>query len=63
MRILVADAAPAVVTKAVTRAADRLELSNRVLAGMLGLSERTVQRDWETARAWLHKELAAPTDS
>jgi hypothetical protein len=32
------------VTKAVTRAADRLELSNRVLAGMLGLSEATVSR-------------------
>ncbi len=35
---------PAVVTKAVTRAADRLELSNRVLAAMLGLSEATVSR-------------------
>jgi hypothetical protein len=32
------------VTKAVKRAADRLELSNRILAGMLGLSEATVSR-------------------
>lgn len=43
-----AGAAPAptsqTVTKAVTRAADRLELSNRVLAGVLGLSEATVSR-------------------
>jgi hypothetical protein len=39
-----AAAAPAVVTKAVKRAAERLELSNRVLAGVLGLSEATVSR-------------------
>ena len=43
-----AAAAPALaagtVTKAVTRAANRLELSNRVLAGVLGLSEATVSR-------------------
>jgi hypothetical protein len=36
--------APAVVTKAVVRAADRLELSNRLLAAVLGLSEATVSR-------------------
>jgi hypothetical protein len=36
--------APAVVTKALKRAAERLELSNRVLAGVLGLSEATVSR-------------------
>jgi hypothetical protein len=34
----------AVVTKAVRRAAARLELSNRVLSGVLGLSEATVSR-------------------
>jgi hypothetical protein len=34
----------AVVAKAVRRAADRLELSNRVLAGILGLSEASVSR-------------------
>ena len=28
-------------------------------AGALGLSERTVRRDWAVARAWLSKELAA----
>jgi hypothetical protein len=36
--------APAVVTKAVTRAAERLGLSNRLLADVLGLSEATVSR-------------------
>ena len=39
-----AGAEPAVVTKAVKRAAERLELSNRILAGVLGLSEATVSR-------------------
>lgn len=34
----------AVVTKGVVRAADRLELSNRALAGVLGVSEATVSR-------------------
>jgi hypothetical protein len=36
--------APAVVTKAVVRAAERLEVSNRLLAAVLGLSEATVSR-------------------
>lgn len=40
----VAAAAPAVVTKAVNRAAERLELSHRILAAVLGLSEATVSR-------------------
>lgn len=34
----------AVVTKGVVRAAERLALSNRVVAGILGLSEATVSR-------------------
>ena len=34
----------AVVTKAVLRAAERLALPNRVLAGVLGLSEATISR-------------------
>lgn len=34
-------------------------LTEAEIAGMLGITERTVQRDWVTARAWLHKELAA----
>jgi hypothetical protein len=34
----------AVVTKAVLRAADRLDVSNKVLARVLGLSEATVSR-------------------
>jgi DNA-directed RNA polymerase specialized sigma24 family protein len=29
-------------------------------AEALGLSERTVQRHWATARAWLKKELSGP---
>lgn len=39
-------------------------LSEREIAGALGVTERTVQRDWVKARAWLHKELYpdAPTD-
>ena len=32
--------------------------SERETARALGLSERTVQRDWATARAWLQRELA-----
>ncbi|HSJ65022.1 MAG TPA: sigma-70 family RNA polymerase sigma factor [Gemmatimonadaceae bacterium] len=32
-------------------------LSEREIAEVLGLSERTVQRDWIKARAWLHKEI------
>ena len=39
-----AAAEPVVVTKALKRAAERLELSNRVLASVLGLSEATVSR-------------------
>lgn len=29
-------------------------------ATALGISERTVRRDWTLARAWLHRELATP---
>jgi len=36
--------APAVVTKSAVRAADRLALSNRLLADVLGVSEATVSR-------------------
>jgi RNA polymerase sigma factor (TIGR02999 family) len=32
-------------------------LSEREIATALGVTERTVQRDWVKARAWLHKEL------
>ena len=32
-------------------------LSERETAEVLGVSERTVQRDWARARAWLHREL------
>lgn len=37
-------ATAAVVTKSLMRAADRLQVSNRVLAGVLGVSEATVSR-------------------
>jgi DNA-directed RNA polymerase specialized sigma24 family protein len=37
-------------------------LGDDEIAEVLGVTSRTVQRDWATARAWLHKELAAPTD-
>jgi hypothetical protein len=39
-----ASQAPAVVSKSVKRAAERLEISNRLLAAVLGLSEATVSR-------------------
>lgn len=35
-------------------------LSNPEVAAVLGVSERTVRRTWNAARAWLHRELAAP---
>jgi hypothetical protein len=54
--------APAVVTKAVVRAAERLAVSNRLLAAVLGLSEATVSRmgagSYELAAASKPLELA-----
>ena len=44
VRVATAATPAAVVTKGVVRAAERLALSNRVLAGVLGLSEATVSR-------------------
>jgi RNA polymerase sigma factor (TIGR02999 family) len=32
-------------------------LGERATAALLGVSERTVQRDWRMARAWLRREL------
>jgi predicted DNA-binding transcriptional regulator YafY len=29
-------------------------------AAALGVSARTVQRDWTLAQAWLHRELTSP---
>jgi RNA polymerase sigma factor (TIGR02999 family) len=34
-------------------------LSDEETGEVLGVTARTVQRDWVTARAWLHKELAS----
>jgi RNA polymerase sigma factor (TIGR02999 family) len=34
-------------------------LSERETAALLGVSERTVQRDWARARAWLHQHLSS----
>lgn len=36
-------------------------LTEDEIAETLGVTVRTVQRDWATARAWLHKELDAST--
>ncbi len=33
-------------------------LSERETAEVLGVTDRTVRRDWVLARAWLQKELA-----
>ena len=33
-------------------------LNEEEIAEVLGVTSRTVQRDWATARAWLYKELA-----
>jgi RNA polymerase sigma factor (TIGR02999 family) len=32
-------------------------LNEREIADVLGMSERTVRREWSLARAWLHTEL------
>lgn len=32
-------------------------LTEREIAEVLGVTERTVQRDWARARAWLHQEI------
>lgn len=32
-------------------------LTDQEIAAILGVTERTVQRDWQRARAWLHAEL------
>ncbi|MES2524820.1 MAG: ECF-type sigma factor [Gemmatimonadota bacterium] len=37
-------------------------LSERDIAELQGVSERTVQRHWARARAWLHKELYTRDD-
>jgi len=33
-------------------------LNNEEIAGVLKISENTVIRDWNMARAWLHRQLA-----
>jgi RNA polymerase sigma factor (TIGR02999 family) len=33
-------------------------LGNREIAELLGVSDATVERDWQFAKAWLHRELA-----
>ena len=33
-------------------------LSDQEIAGILNVSEKTVQRDWQFAKAWLYKELS-----
>lgn len=34
-------------------------LENKEAAEVLGVSEKTVQRDWQMARSWLYRELAS----
>ncbi|HEY0970037.1 MAG TPA: ECF-type sigma factor [Gemmatimonadales bacterium] len=38
-------------------------LTERETAAALGVTERTVQRDWARARAWLHKEIYSTAGS
>jgi RNA polymerase sigma factor (TIGR02999 family) len=33
-------------------------LNNEEIAGVLNISENTVTRDWNMARAWLHQQLS-----
>lgn len=35
-------------------------LENKEAAEVLGVSEKTVQRDWKMARSWLYRELSVP---
>lgn len=37
-------------------------LSNDEIAEALGISERTVKREWAMARAWLHQQVAGATN-
>jgi RNA polymerase sigma factor (TIGR02999 family) len=36
-------------------------MSEQEIAGVFGISERTVRREWGMARAWLHSELTRPS--
>ena len=36
--------------------------SNSETAETLGISERTVEREWQVAKAWLKRELGAAVD-
>ena len=38
-------------------------LSVEETAEVLGVSDRTVRRDWQIARAWLHREIAAQREA
>jgi RNA polymerase sigma factor (TIGR02999 family) len=38
-------------------------LNEEEIADVLGVTARTVQRDWAVARAWLYKELSSSTQS
>ena len=37
--------------------------SNEEIAKLLGISERTVYRDWAMAKAWLHGELCGDAEA
>lgn len=38
-------------------------LTEEEIAEMLGISARTVKRDWKVARLWLHSQLSSPQTS
>ena len=44
--------------KAARQAAILAAISEEEIATSLGITARTVQRDWAKARAWLHSELS-----
>lgn len=37
-------------------------LEDNLIAEILGVSIRTVERDWQFARAWLHRHVSRPSD-
>jgi RNA polymerase sigma factor (TIGR02999 family) len=37
-------------------------LTNEEIATVLGVTDRTVKKDWQFAKLWLHRELSGTTD-
>jgi len=61
--VLAIDGALASLAKAAPRPAQIVELryfgglTVEEVAGLLGISERTVRREWQMAKAWLYSEI------